>query len=98
MEEDLVDQYSERIEVLKNAISKAKATLELREAEKNSLKIEYSNLENECKEKYNVPLKNLSKEISDKEALVLEKLTDAESKYKSLTEPKNDSEWAWKRF
>ncbi len=92
MEEDLVDQYSERIEVLKNAISKAKATLELREAEKNSLKIEYSNLENECKEKYNVPLKNLSKEISDKEALVLEKLTDAESKYKSLTEPKNDSE------
>ena len=93
MEENLVDQYSERIEVLKNAISKAQATLEVRETEKNSLKVEYANLEKDCKEKYNISLKNLSKEISDKEALVLEKLEEAESKYKSLTDPKNESEW-----
>jgi hypothetical protein len=92
MEENLVDQYSERIEVLKNAISKAQATLEVRETEKNSLKVEYANLEKDCKEKYNISLKNLSKEISDKEALVLEKLEEAESKYKSLTDPKNESE------
>ena len=66
MEENLVEEYSERIQTLKELISKAKTTLELREAERDKLKLEYSNLDNDCKEEYGVPLKGLNKEISNK--------------------------------
>ena len=39
MEENLVEEYSERIQTLKELISKAKATLELRESERDKLKL-----------------------------------------------------------
>ena len=92
MEENLVEEYSERIQTLKELISKAKTTLELREAERDKLKLEYSNLDNDCKEEYGVPLKGLNKEISNKQTLVSEKLAEAETKYAELMEADNDSE------
>lgn len=97
MEENLVEEYSERIQTLKELISKAKTTLELREAERDKLKLEYSNLDNDCKEEYGVPLKGLNKEISNKQTLVSEKLAEAETKYAELMEADNESEWAWKK-
>ena len=98
MEENLVEEYSERIQTLKELISKAKTTLELREAERDKLKLEYSNLDNDCKEEYRVPLKGLNKEISNKQTLVSEKLAEAETKYAELMEADNESEWAWKKI
>jgi len=98
MEENLVEEYSERIQTLKELISKAKTTLELREAERDKLKLEYSNLDNDCKEEYGVPLKGLNKEISNKQTLVSEKLAEAETKYAELMEADNESEWAWKKI
>jgi hypothetical protein len=92
MEENLVEEYSERIQTLKDLISKAKTTLELREAERDKLKLEYSNLDNDCKEEYGVPLKGLNKEISNKQTLVSEKLAEAETKYAELMEADNESE------
>ena len=47
MEENLVEEYSERIQTLKELISKAKATLELRESERDKLKLEYSRITQE---------------------------------------------------
>ena len=98
MEENLVEEYSERIQTLKELISKAKTTLELREAERDKLKLEYSNLDNDCKEEYGVPLNGLNKEISNKQTLVSEKLAEAETKYAELMEADNESEWAWKKI
>ena len=98
MEENLVEEYSERIQTLKELISKAKTTLELREAERDKLKLEYSNLDNDCKKEYGVPLKGLNKEISNKQTLVSEKLAEAETKYAELTEADNESEWTWKKI
>jgi len=98
MEENLVEEYSERIQTLKELISKAKTTLELREAERDKLKLEYSNLDNDCKEEYGVPLKGLNKEISNKQTLVSEKLAEAETKYAELMEADNESEWTWKKI
>ena len=98
MEENLVEEYSERIQTLKELISKAKTTLELREAERDKLKLEYSNLDNDCKEEYGVPLKGLNKEISNKQTLVSEKLAEAETKYAELMDADNESEWAWKKI
>lgn len=92
MEENLVEEYSERIQTLKELISKAKTTLELREAERDKLKLEYSNLDNDCKEEYGVSLKGLNKEISNKQTLVSEKLAEAETKYAELMEADNESE------
>jgi hypothetical protein len=92
MEENLVEEYSERIQTLKELISEAKTTLELREAERDKLKLEYSNLDNDCKEEYGVPLKGLNKEISNKQTLVSEKLAEAETKYAELMEADNESE------
>jgi ribosome-binding protein aMBF1 (putative translation factor) len=92
MEEDLVEEYSERIQTLKDLISKAKATLELREAERDKLKEEYANLNKDCKDKFGIALKELSREITNKQNLVSEKLEEAENKYNELTVEENDSE------
>jgi ribosome-binding protein aMBF1 (putative translation factor) len=92
MEEDLVEEYSERIQTLKDLISKAKTTLELREAERDKLKEEYANLNKDCKDKFGIALKELSREITNKQNLVSEKLEEAENKYNELTVEDNDSE------
>lgn len=92
MEENLVEEYSERIQTLKDLISKAKATLELRETERDKLKEEYANLNKDCKDKFGIALKDLSREITKKQTLVSEKLEEAENKYAELMEEDNDSE------
>lgn len=92
MEENLVEEYSERIQTLKDLISKAKATLELRETERDKLIDEYANLNKDCKDKFGIVLKDLSREITKKQTLVSEKLEEAENKYAELMEKDNDSE------
>ena len=88
MEENLVEEYSERIQTLKDLISKAKATLELRETERDKLKEEYANLNKDCKDKFGIALKDLSREITNKQTLVSEKLEEAENKSKKV--PRDD--------
>jgi hypothetical protein len=86
MDEETVADYSQRIDKLKKAISKAEILYESKKTELDELTTEYRSIEAQCKEKFGFEISQLSAKILEHQNKFEAKLDKAEQSYLDLVE------------